>query len=209
MNFHGKRVALIGPAPIEKDYREIIESCDIVVRINDALPIRPDVEAKTGKRCDVLYVWRKVRPNAAWYPLKQIRLKPDAIFAEDWVKERHEKFRERLALIDPEFFYGLSAALCTRVNTGMTAIAEIASHKPEMLFITGITFYQGAVAYHHGYVSEVLNRKISARRGNLAKHRQKPQLSYFVRKIYPLPFVKCDDVLEDICRRQKAAIDVE
>ena len=209
MNFHGKRIAIIGPAPIEKDYREIIESCDIVVRINDSLPIRPSVAAVTGSRCDVLYIWRKVRPNTGWYPVKQFRLKPDAIFAPDWEKERHEKFRERIALVDPEFFYGLSAALKTRVNTGMVAICEIASHRPELLFITGITFYQTPVAYHRGYVSEVLNQKISAKRGNMARHSQKPQLSYFVRKIYPLPFVKCDDVLDEICKRSALAIDVE
>jgi hypothetical protein len=207
MNFHGKRVALIGPAPIENDYRELIESCDIVVRINDALPIKPIVVSKTGTRCDVLYIWRKVRPNAAWYPLKQIRLKPDAIFREDWEKERHEKFHERLALIEPEFFYALSTALKTRVNTGMVAICEIASHKPSLLFITGITFYQSPVAYHRGYVNENLNQKISARRGNLAKHSQKPQLHYFVRKIYPLPFIQCDEALDKICQRTKSALD--
>lgn len=209
MNFHGKRVAIIGPAPIEQDHREIIDSCDIVVRINDALPIRPTVSAKTGTRCDVLYIWRKVRPNAAWYAVKQFRLKPDAIFRDDWEKERHEKFHERLALVEPEFFYGLSTALKTRVNTGMVAICEIASHQPEMLFITGITFYQGPVAYHRGYVNENLNQKITARRGNLARHSQKPQLRYFVKKIYPLPFIVCDDVLKTICERVRLTIDAE
>lgn len=201
MIFTGKRVALIGPAPISKDYRDVINSCEIVVRINQALPVPKEVAEVTTDRCDVLYIWRKVRTDKCWEDLKEIRLKPDAIFAEDWYKGKHGIYKEKLALVDPEHFYKLSEQLGTRVNTGMVAISEIASHNPSFLFITGITFYQTSDAYYKGYVSEVVRKKISMKNGNFARHRQRPQLRHFVANIYPMPFLKCDDVLDKICKR--------
>jgi len=202
MIFRGKRVALIGPAPIEEDARDIVQSCDIVVRLNHALPIPPEVSAKTTDRTDVLYVWRQVKPLKCWDAVGHIRMKTDALFADDFRDspnfERYRAIKERVSVMDPLHFYGLAATLGCRPNTGLCAIDEIVADEPEYLYITGITFYRGGPAYHDGYVDQNLADRITSRRGNMGKHRQDPQVEYFRRHILPLPFVEVSETLDRV-----------
>lgn len=198
MIFHNKKVAIISHAPhiVELDQKELIESYDVVVRINVAFPIPKKIEQKTSSRCDVLYVWRKVRPRPCWNKLKEIRLKPDAIFADDWDSNKYKPYAEKINIVHPDLFYKLSRTIKTRVNTGLMAICDILREGPKELYITGFNFYQEG-AYYKGYVSDVRNTKLTKLKGNFASHRQDPQLDYFKRFIYNK--VKCDDVLNRIC----------
>lgn len=204
MIFRNKSVAIIGPAPIQGCQAERIQACDIVVRLNHALPIPPEIAKKTTSRCDVLYTWRKVRPTEQWDSLLQIRLKTDALFKEDFQnwhrRQDYERLKEKVALIEPEHFYGLAKKIGCRPNTGLCAIVEILADQPASLYVTGITFFQNGPAYYDGYLPEDMNEKITASGGNVGKHEQKPQLDYFVREIYPNPTVECSPELDEICR---------
>ncbi len=204
MIFRDKRVALVGPAPIETDQRAVIDSCDLVVRLNQALPVPSHVAAVTTDRCDVLYTWRKVKPAPCWEELQQIRLKTDALFQDDFQGWSHRgayaALKQKIALIEPEHFYGLSERVGCRANTGLCAMSEIAAHRPSLLYITGITFYRGKRAYYPGYTNKELELMIANLEGNVGKHRQEPQLLYFAREIYPLPFVQCSPELDRIVK---------
>jgi hypothetical protein len=200
--FKNKRVCIIGPAPhiLEQDQRELIDGFDVVCRINDALPVPKEMQKTTGERCDVLYIWRKVKAHPSWQNLKEIRLKPDSIFEKDWLKGEHEPYREKIVVVHPDSFYRLQRIIRTRPNTGVVAINDILDGEPKELYITGITFYQEG-AYYPGYVSAARNEQITKVKGDFARHRQGEQMRLF-RKLYlDHPAVKCDSTLEEIMKK--------
>jgi len=53
----GKRVVIVGPASsiVGTKQGPYINSYDVIVRINDALPVPEDLKEDVGTRCDVLY----------------------------------------------------------------------------------------------------------------------------------------------------------
>jgi len=53
----GKRVVIVGPAPsiVGSDQRDLIDSYDVVVRLNRALPVPEHLKKDVGTRTDVLY----------------------------------------------------------------------------------------------------------------------------------------------------------
>jgi hypothetical protein len=199
--YYEKNVIIIGPAPHIVESEIDVSQYDVVVRINDAIPIPQEVKDTTGKRCDVLYIWRQIRLNSNMSGVREIRLKPDAIWQIDWIRENHYRFKEKVAIIHPRFFYDLQAKLGSRPNTGLVAIADIISQHPKKLHIAGITFYQEG-GYYNGYVSEVRNDKITKLKGNFAKHRQDPQIKFFYNNFYKLPNVECDDKLKQIIKEK-------
>jgi hypothetical protein len=206
MLFKDKTVALIGPAShtYTFDQKAYIESFDLVVRINDALPLPGQIRLMTSGRCDVLYIWRTVKATKDWNRLREIRLKTDAPWQDDWAKISHKDYKEKIAFIHPNHFYKLENQLRgVRPNTGLVAISDILSEEPKKLYITGLTFYQGEAAYYPGYVSTVRNEKITRLKGNFAKHKQDPQLNYFTKIFYPKENVECDAVLEKIIKSKK------
>lgn len=202
-SMENKRVCLIGPAPhtAEIDQSEYIKSFDVVVRINNALPIPDELKKTTTDRCDVLYVWRKILPNSSWNNLKEIRLKPDAIFSHQWNKKLYEPYKEILKVVSPEHFYGLSKELGSRANTGLMAIEDILSEKPKELYITGLTFYRG-VAYHDSYKGLYSNDRVTKNQGTMDKHNQDHQIKYFIKKCYNK--VNCDETLNKIINDYKS-----
>ena len=52
-----KRVVIVGPAPtmVDSKQHDIIESYDVVVRLNRALPILEKLKPDIGSRTDILY----------------------------------------------------------------------------------------------------------------------------------------------------------
>lgn len=210
MIFHNKTVAIIGPAQhIETiDQKKYIESFDVVCRINEALPVPLTLRRKTSSRCDVLYIWRRVKSNRCWQYLKEIRLKTDAPWTYNndsapWVRDDHWEWMEKIVFIDPKHFFGLKNEIKTRPNTGLMAICDIMDQEPKMLYITGLTFYQTGKAYYRGYVSQIRNEKITSLKGNFARHSQDEQLDYFIKNFYGRENVKCDEVLEKICQSKQ------
>ncbi len=165
----GKRVVLVGPAPtvVGSRQRDLIESHDVVVRVNHALPVPEHLRPDVGSRTDVLYhnLWRaspKALPfrelvalldgHVHWVCAAHPYLNLDHPFADDI-----DGFVSDLAGRVPFRVPNSLRYLCTswdcrtRPNAGVSAIVDLLSFELARLYVTGFTFYAGSQAYHDGY----------------------------------------------------------
>jgi len=165
----GKRVVLVGPAPsIEGSrQRDLIESHDVVARVNHALPVPAHLRPDVGCRTDVLYhnLWRGdpralpfpelvslLEGHVQWVCAAYPYLNLDHPFADDI-----DRFVTDLAGRVPFHVPSNRRYLrtwwdCrTRPNAGISAIADLLSFDIARLYLTGFTFYAGSQAYHAGY----------------------------------------------------------
>jgi hypothetical protein len=166
----GKSVALVGPAPMIEGSRQagLIESHDVVVRLNHALPVPPHLEPDVGRRTDVLYsnlvqttpqastldelatlVAGRVQWVCAAYPYLNL----DRNFADD-IDRFVDALGGRVPFYVPSSwrYLGTCARVRTRPNAGVSAIVDLLSFDIARLYVTGFTFYGGgAQDYHAGY----------------------------------------------------------
>lgn len=213
----GKRVCLVGPAPTIKEidinsyknkYDQVakIESYDIIVRLNIALPVHDTLAKYTGKKADIIYNCMSEDPESGGY--LDINFLEDKItwivssvppkhpFIHDILRfDQRNKDRINFTSISLEYFDELERKMNTRPNTGVVAILDILSCDIKELFITGITFFRGGyVAEYRGYSEE----KVLSRMASHGNHRQEPQLEYMKKILSSDPRVKMDKFLQDI-----------
>lgn len=204
--FANKRVALIGPAPhiIETDQREKLAGYDVIVRVNNALPLSSKVKDCTGKQTDVLYACYHVPPHRSWRKLREIRLRPNAVWRKDFPFAKWRPHRKRIVVLHPSLLWGFREMVCNP-NTGMIAVADILSERPKELYLTGFTFYQNAGEV---FEPDYIRRKpddadeAKAKRGNIARHDQAKQLAWFRQQ--DLSCVTMDGVLKEIVQNDMA-----
>lgn len=165
----GKRVALVGPASTIEGSRQhdLIESHDVVVRLNHALPVPAHLEPDVGCRTDVLY-------HNLWSGSPKARPFPELVALLDghvqWVCSTYPYLNLEHRWTDDidRFVKALSGRVPFRVprnlrylrtwwecrtqpNAGVSAIADLLSFDIARLYITGFTFYAGSQPYHAGY----------------------------------------------------------
>ena len=188
-----KRVIIVGPAGYLRGQNKgkWIDSFDVVVRVNHAIPIL--FPEDYGTRTDVLYHIFSHR-NIEYVGKKLI----DKSEIDDWVKagvkwlvSRHgtnsKRFKQVAPLIDSKIpwccihhsFTGkIDNAIRGRApNTGIMAIMHLLSSGIKSLTITGFDLYQSGVYQGYGDVGE----NEDAREVNDRWHDLEPQRQYLSR----------------------------
>ncbi|MCK9496596.1 MAG: glycosyltransferase family 29 protein [Dehalococcoidia bacterium] len=161
----GKRVVIVGPAAslVGRGAGEEIDSYDVVVRMNLAVPVPEERRADVGSRADVLY--------HVFYSTNHLRDLGRAHTAEEvagwreagvrYVVTRHDEANDRvrrvrplmgdlpLLHVAPRFKDQIRRATATNPNTGTLAIAHLLTFPIASLHVTGFDFY--ATGYYVGY----------------------------------------------------------
>lgn len=203
--YSGKKVIVIGPAP---DKEGEPDDYDVVVRFNHSyvgkvtyggdpiLPKRKRPKIYHYPKTDVLYIYRGVRPDPNWNDLVSVKI---WLREPQWESYVRNKFWEikNLELVPQEQVTRLQDALGCNPNTGMVALDDILLGNPAELFITGMTFYRTGYDATYGAPKSVQYRNVSAK-GEVAYHKQEPQIQHFVDTIYPRHNVRVDSTLEKI-----------
>jgi hypothetical protein len=182
----GKSVAL---SIINSKQASKIESADIVVRLNKAVPVPSSLALDIGSRADIVYncLYRDIDSGGAI----DINLLKD--YGVDWVCSPYpygvvsngysfdEDINYFLDLnnetinfhhINKETYLELEKKLGSRPNTGVSAIIDLLSHQISYLYVTGFTFLE--TGYYEGYknMSDAQVLKLNKESGN---HKQAPQ----------------------------------
>jgi len=207
--FTNKSVAIIGSAPHLKEFRqaEKINSFDLVVRFNTALPLDGEIKYMTGNRCDVLYmnVMKSYILNSK--ELKQIKLlkvNPD-FYTDDKFYTELKQYENRIGknkikAINKQYTSGLVNFLDgTFPNTGLSAMCEILDQLPKKVYLTGFTFWQKG-GHYPGYRNSEFSRIVEELKGDHEIHRQLPQIKYFMKYIYSC--VEVDPILKSLCENE-------
>tara|TARA_Y100000389_G_scaffold192160_1_gene219326 strand:- start:2636 stop:3322 length:687 start_codon:yes stop_codon:yes gene_type:complete len=212
-----KRVCLVGPAPTVKDIEgnlyknkqeqiDKIESYDVIVRLNIALPMPPSLAEYVGSRTEIIYNCMSPDPESGGYiNIDFLKEKISWIVASLPAKHPFTQdiigFYQRnqntinFTTVELDYFNELEQKMQTRPNTGVIAILDMLACDIKEIFITGMTFFRGGyVKEYRGYnEQEVLSRMAVHK-----NHRQEPQLAYMKEILSSDPRVKMDKYLQDI-----------
>lgn len=193
--FKGKRVALLGPAPHIIERVQSFDEYDLVCRINTAVHMPNELVAATGPRCDVWYASDKMvknHPDYAHYEYVQY-LRAGRSRKQYLTPLAKSKFSEMHGFLS----WARKLMKC-EPNRGMKAIIDILLDKPQLLYITGFTFYQSEKVYYPGYSSPQGEKRNATKRGDVGRHLQQPQLKYFCEKVFPQKNVRVDTELLEV-----------
>ena len=148
----GKRICVVGPAPNLKNSGSgnIIDSYDIVVRVNQKFQMSPDQEKDYGKRSDVLigsfnenninecfdnleFIMKQkliigVMPNMGYEPIRKF-----SEFLDSNKIKNH--------FLDDRYIYKMFREVGTVVNSGLMAILLLMNYDIKEIYVTGFTFY--------------------------------------------------------------------
>lgn len=219
----GKRVVLVGPAPsvIDSNQCDIIDSFDIVVRLNKALPIPKELYKDIGTKTDVLYNCMNPSPECGGVISQSNLNKSGVKFLVspypyiDNINDTKLPFKKHINEFTRvmkkdnnfKFCYYNDLKNFTKYwdimklpNTGVMAILDLLKHDIKELYITGITFFKGGYypKYRNYDEKKVLNYM---KKFNL--HKPEKAFKYMTKKLYEYKFkdgiiCKYDKMLDDI-----------
>lgn len=217
----GKRVVVVGPAPsiLGSKQHDIINSYDIVVRLNKALPLPNNLKEDIGSRTDVLYncmnpssecggdididLLKKCGVKYLVSPYGQVsgpkyRFNRDILsFSEkNLEKGKGKTFSIPFCHIDTAYFKKL-LKIMQLPNTGICTILDILKHPIKELYITGFTFFKG------GYIKEYRRyneKQVLEKMAKYNLHNQEKQLKYMRQILLNDKRIKLDQTLIDILK---------
>ena len=204
-----KKVIIVGPAETDEEEEVDIEPYDVVVRFNRSVYSSYELvgSKKRSKRrrkkvltfpeTDLLYVYRGIDPDPAWKKMKVKMWLREGEWYQD-ARRRTKGYWDCVEIMPQEFIDDFQEELGCNPNTGILAMKDILRQNPAHLHITGITFYQ--TPYVDEYrIPEELRHANYKHKGNIARHRQKPQFEWFIDNVYSLDNVTTDQTLTKIC----------
>ncbi len=216
LDFHrfvaGKSVAVVGPATtiVGSKQRDKIESHDIVIRMNKAMPVPQSLEEDTGTRCDVFYHCMSERPEEGgkideamlegagvkWFCSTYPEMD---IFAKDFVsfRKKHSGMKIPFHSLGKNLFVWMRDTMKTRPNTGMCIIADLLHSGVASIYVTGFTFFKTQYVKSYRNISSQL-MEINA---NQVTHRQPPQIEWFISMVGKSGVIELDDYLKNMLEK--------
>ena len=207
----GKKVVLVGPASTLKGtgHGPLIDSHDVVVRLNHAWPLPKDLADDIGTRIDVLY--HNLNPlNQRILPKHVAQMRKDGLL---WVVSSHPANRPRYRRRHRRFrrankgrlrFRAVPASLKRKLrrrvgfpNSGMVAIADLLRFPIESLYVTGFSFYTT------GYLKYPNYKRIKKRMA-LRNHNQRRHKTYMARLVKRESRLSVDPMVERILQEHMA-----
>ena len=192
----GKRVAIVGPAEYvsNSNQGELIESYDLVARINTGWNPPVKLKQHTGTRTDIRYHSGAEFPNSGgmWEMEKMVNVgvKYVCINYPKYLDYFHndikkfEKLNENYNVpfhcwTDLELYLTFHHYLGTRMNTGLAAIVDLMLHDVKELYVSGFTFYR--TGYYKGvkpdgYYEDVVLKEYDREKDTIINHAQLPQM---------------------------------
>jgi len=197
----GKRVCLVGPAGhiMKIDQKDLIESYDIVARLNKAWPVPEGLQQCSGVRTDILYsamathclpeknmLWTKEFKKEVKFLVCPFERQPPCPVVMGKVKSHKIPFIQ----FDPERYSIVMKDLKTNPNSGTGAIIHLLLYPIKELYVTGIAFLQGG--YTTGYRNYAPNK---------GAHTPSKQIEYIRGFIWPDPRITADEVFTNIMEK--------
>ena len=182
--FKNKRVILVGPAPTVKEMRDLINTYDIIVRLNDSF-ITDGIENDISTKTHVLYLnghrSRKLYNDDKYYhKIKEKGYGVELIITKIRVAGNNSIMVKRndikLKYRNDKYFAQSSEG--KGLNLATLAILDLLTYDIESLRVIGITFYSKEVPYYnknHTKNIDDLDKKIEECDPNTNKHPQLPQ----------------------------------
>lgn len=203
-----KHVILVGPSlTTEKcNLGSFIDSFDIVIRINNSVPIPSHMKPHIGSKTTMLYHYlhpenqlaiQRMHPKILSKYVDYIRCSYPFVppFSHDIsFYHRLNKTNMKLSTIDKKFYLTLEWNLRTRPYSGTCAITELLCYPILSLYVLGVDFY--TYAYNSTY-KRVNNMRLEQLRKNHI-HDRKPQIK-LIQRLYLIDSrIHIDNILKNV-----------
>ena len=172
----GKKVVLVGPSKTltMQESGQLIDSYDVVVRLNNMLNIPKEMEKHLGTRTDVVYATLDDPPKKMAIDCLKNKVKflstsypRDEWFFPSRMSKNVIKLRQvnkfKTVLLPSQPYFSIKKNNKTRPNTGFSAIIDLLSSNLSELYIIGVDFYrsvslEGQNNYIEGYDCQWTNK---------------------------------------------------
>jgi hypothetical protein len=206
-----KKVVIIAPGGYLKDVKigNIIDSYDVIVRLNTALPLKDEMKYILGSKTDILYNCLDKSPiNGGIIDFKNFKLDwiscpyPDIKPFKYNIKKFHEENKNKFNfhIIDKFFYVNLEKEMGTRPNTGVGAILDLLKFPLKELYITGFTFLL-ETGYLDDYKSYLNNQKKLDKYMEKNCHDRIKQVKYIKPILLNDKRIKMDEILINILNK--------
>ena len=201
-----KKVVIVGPAPHIMEYQngELIDSYDIVVRINHGYIIPEKKKKCIGSRVDILYdSMLSQKGSGITMPIDKLKNRVKWICTSNVLEKHYQDIYDFQQMIKNKIlfhiidfsFWELLVKKMKVPHSGTVAILDLLRYDIVELFITGFTFYKikgrNRAFYYDGYHEKVKRRRPT----RTSKHNPNKQFKY-IREIYKKDKrIVCDEVL--------------
>lgn len=206
----GKRLAIVGPSPHLNGLGmgELIESYDLVIRINQHFPVPEHQWIDYGKRTDILFnclnilklraLGHSVSNHSEYLKSLKFILQPNLSM---WDIERQENTVRAIynnlgkdipwQNVSDGYIFKVCRQVGTICNTGLIGLAVLLNYDVEEIYLTGYTFYNmgkfGKIyndVYHdeavkHKNIIMTENREPSPKKLRMDIHDQQSQIYFF------------------------------
>lgn len=206
-----KRIAVVGPAPSVVGSRQaaLIDSYDIVMRFNKAVPILSQMVPDIGKRTDIICNCLEPAPTSGGHldsniwKTNGVKWVLSAYPIECWFNKTHaHNFLKRnngtLPVEFPNYqkYLELEKQLGTRPNSGLCGIIHLLQFPVKEVYVTGMTFGKGG--YYKGYCDRVNPIDYETKLANGPNHKQEPQRLFFKELVKKDSRIGVDSPLKEI-----------
>lgn len=197
--FTNKKVFLIGPAAYIKDMKYDVTDYDLVCVVNNMFPLSDFLRNIGITRADVVFLANGVIESKIhqFYvnDFKWLRIRKEGL------KFIPEELKEKICMMNMQGFLKLKTGKV--LNRGLRAMWDIIKDRPKELYVSGFTFYQDE-PYYKGYTSDKYLIFHRENKGNFEDgHQQEPQIKFFLKYIFSLPFMKYDDYFLTLVEKLK------
>jgi len=196
----GKRVVVVGPASsiVGTKQHDLIESYDIVTRLNKGFYIPEELSQDIGSRTDIIYNCLTPKYGGD-LDIDKLKDHVQWICCSYPVQKSIDKFRRKnqnripFHVVNEHCHWSIAEMLDCRLYTGTSAIIDLLYHGIVELYITGITFktegHNGAYYPQYKQPDEIPSDRI---------HKPRQQFEYFKRLRRNDRRIACDEVLENL-----------
>jgi hypothetical protein len=209
--FKGKRIALIGTSShlLEEECGNLIDSYDLVCRVNITKEIPSELVKHCGSRTDILFsngnvpTFRKIEAENEFWK-KTLKY----FICSNWQSDNGKsglkiisKYQIPYHFISKDLIKAFMKEHKTLGNTGLYALIALLNYEIKELYITGFSFYNMGKNRDNQYYDKTINNS-----PNFGVHDQEPQITYFqklLNKYYKNPitvdtFIKQNFTLPEI-----------
>ena len=226
----GKTVALVGPANYltHLELGKIIESHDIVVRINRGMEVIDSYPKSLGKRTDILYNCLIDSPDNGgkidvdFYKSKGVEwvstIPGSKANGECKSNDLHPMVRKsnvklikdnfNFHVMDYEWYSQINKNVSCRANTGFSAIFDLLDHSICTLFVCGFSFYLDNFIDGYKKGCERDEEEFAKQCFVSKRHNQKNQWAYLKCVSRLNDRINFDPVLEKILQMEELSRDV-
>ena len=205
----GKTVAIVGPASsiINTNNGKLIDSFDIVIRLNKALPLSKKIIKDTGIKTDIIYNSLNTESHPGQNNLDTRLYKKygvkfvccpypfSGVFKQDILNYINMyKFDIPFRPVNKRKYSIFNNQLKTRPYTGTSAIMDILSYPIKLLYITGIDFYN--TPYYSQY-RRIRKSDLKHLKSNNI-HNAYPQMEYLLFKSLNDNRIVLDNTLQNL-----------